>query len=54
MQLRVKKSPLNDGRFITGRNFWNEQALSADIIYNDAVYTQRSKENNSTGNQIQR
>ena len=33
------KSPINDGRFITEINLWNEQALSADVIYNDAVHT---------------
>ena len=37
-----KKSSFNDGIFITWRNFWNEQALSADVVYNDAVHTQCS------------
>ena len=36
-----------------GRNFWNEQALSADVIHNDAVHTQRSKAD-STVNQTQK
>ena len=47
------KSPFNDEIFITRRNFWNEQALSEDVIYNDAIYTQRSTAD-STGNQTQR
>ena len=47
------KSSFDDGRFITRRNFWNEQPLSADVIYNDAVQTQRSTAD-STGNQTQR
>ena len=34
------KSPFNDVGFITRRYLWNEQALSADEIYNDAVHTQ--------------
>ena len=37
----IKRS-FNDGGFITRRNFWNEHALSAGVIYNDAVHTQRS------------
>ena len=41
--MRVKKSPLNDRRFINRKNFWNEQAPSAEVIYNDAVHTQRSQ-----------
>ena len=44
------KSPLNDRRIITRRNFWNEQAPSAEVIYND---TQRSRAD-TTGNQTQR
>ena len=36
------KNPLNDRKFITRRNFWNEQTLLAEAIYNDAVLTQRS------------
>ena len=36
------KSPLNDRRFINRRNFLNEQVPSAEVIYNDAVHTQRS------------
>ena len=47
------KSPFNDGRFITRRNFWNEQALSADVIYIDAVHTQLSAAD-SIGNQTKR
>ena len=47
------KTPFIDGRFITRRNFWNEQALSVDLIYNDAVHTQRNTAD-STGNQTQR
>ena len=47
------KSPFNDGRLITRKNFWNEQILSSDVIYNDAVYTQRSTAD-STENQTQR
>ena len=43
------KSPFNDGKFITRTNFLNEQALTADVIYNDAVHTQRSTAD-STGN----
>ena len=38
---------------LTKRNLWNEQALSADVIYNDVVHTQRSTVD-STGNQTQR
>ena len=29
------KSPFNDGKFINKRNFWVEQAPSAEVIYND-------------------
>ena len=47
------KSPFNGGRFITRRNFRNEQALTADVVYNDAVQTQHSTID-STGNQTQR
>ena len=47
------KSPFNDGKFITRRNFYNEQALSADVIYNDAVHTQHNSAD-FTGNQAQR
>ena len=47
------KSPFNDGRFITRRNFWNEQALPADVIYNDDVHIQRGTAD-STGNQTER
>ena len=38
------KSPFNDEKFITRRNFWKEQALSAEVTvtYHDAVHTQRS------------
>ena len=36
------KSPLNDRRFTTTRNFLNEQAIPAAEIQNDTVYTQRS------------
>ena len=54
---QVVKSPLKSSlgyrRFITGRNFLNEQALSAAVIYNDAVHTQRSTAD-STENQTQR
>ena len=46
-------SPLNERRFITRRKFWNEQALSAEVIRNDAVHTQRSTAD-STGNQTQK
>ena len=47
------KSLFNDGKFITRRTSWNEQALSADVTYNDALHTQRSTAD-STGNQTQR
>ena len=47
------KNPLNDARFINRRNFRYKQALSAMVIYNDAVHSQRSTAD-STGNQIQR
>ena len=47
------KNPLNDRRLIKRRNFWNEQALPADINYNDAVHIQHSTADTS-GNQIQR
>ena len=47
------KSPFNDGRFIIRRNFWNEQALLADVIYNYAAHIHR-KAADSTGNQTQR
>ena len=47
------KSSFNDRRFITGRNFLNEQALPATIIQNDADQTQRSTAD-FTGNQTQR
>ena len=36
------KSPFNDGKFISRNNYSNEQALSADAIYNDAIHTQRN------------
>ena len=36
------KSPFNDERFISKRNLWNEQALSADVIFNDTDHTQPS------------
>ena len=36
------KIPLNDRRFINRRNFWNEQELSADVIYNEAAHTHLS------------
>ena len=35
------KSPLDDRRFITRRNFWNRQALLAAVIHSDAVHTQK-------------
>ena len=47
------KSPFNDEKFINRRNFWDEQAPSAELIYNYAVYTQRSTAD-SKGNQAQR
>ena len=47
------KIPLNDRRFINRRNFWNEQELSAEVIYSDAVHTQCSTAD-FTGNQTQR
>ena len=47
------KSPINDRRFSYRRNFWNEQAPSAEVIYNDTVHTQRSTVA-SAGKQIQR
>ena len=48
------RSLLNDNiRFVNKRNFRNKQALSAMVIYNDAVHTQRSMAD-STGNQTQR
>ena len=34
------KSLLNYRRFINRRNFQNEQAPSAEVIYSDAVHTQ--------------
>ena len=43
------KIPLNDKRFINRRNFLNEQAPSAEVIYNDDVHTQRN-----TGGRFQR
>ena len=46
-------SPFYDRRFITRRNFFNEQALSTDVIYTEAIHTQRSIAD-STGNQTQR
>ena len=46
-------SPLNERRFITRRKFWNEQALSAELIYSDTVYTHRS-EAYFIGNKTQR
>ena len=36
------RSPLNDEKFISKRNFWVKQAPSAEVIYNYAVHTQRS------------
>ena len=36
------KSLLNGRRFINKRNFCNEQAPSAEVVYIDAVHTQRS------------
>ena len=42
------KSPLNDRRFISRRNFWNEQALSAEVIYNDAGHIQRCTADSKT------
>ena len=54
---QVVKSPLKSSlgyrRFITGRNFWNEQAPSAEVIYNNAIHTQLSTAD-YTGNQTQR
>ena len=47
------KSPFNDRRFINRRNYWNEQALSAEVIYNDAVHTERSTAE-FQGNQTQK
>ena len=47
------KSPFNVGKFINRRNFCVEQALTAEVIYNDAVHTQRST-TISKGNQTQR
>ena len=46
------KCRLNDRRFITRRNFSNEQALSAEVIYNDANHTHRNSAD-SWGNQTQ-
>ena len=43
----------NDIKFINRRNFWVEQAFSAEVIYNDAVHTQRDTAD-SAGNQTQR
>ena len=37
-------SPLDDKRFIIRGNFCNEQAPSAEVIYNDAVLTQIPQE----------
>ena len=37
-----RKSPSNDRRFIIRRIFWNNETLSAQVIYNDAIHTQRS------------
>ena len=53
VKLRINESPFDDGKFITRTNFWNEQALSADVIYNEAVHAQRSTAD-STENQTQR
>ena len=47
------KSPLTDRRFITRRNFWNEEALSVAVIYSDAIYNQCSAAE-SKGNQKHR
>ena len=47
------KNPLDDRRFITRRNLWNEQAPSAEVIYNDSVHTQHGTADFS-GNQTQR
>ena len=47
------KSPFSDGKFINRRNFWVEQAPSAEVIYNDAVHTQHNSAD-FTGNQAQR
>ena len=47
------ESPFNDGKFINSRNFWVEQAPSADVIYSDAAHTLRSTAD-SKGNQTQR
>ena len=44
------KSPFNEGKFINRRKFWDEQAPSAEVIYSDAVHTQRSTAD-SKGNQ---
>ena len=47
------KGSFNDGKFISRRNIGKEQALSMDVIYNDAVHTQRSTAD-SKGNPTQR
>ena len=46
------KNPLNNKGFINSRNFCNDQAPSAEVIYNNVVHTQRST-TNSTGKQTQ-
>ena len=47
------KNSFNDEKFITKRNLWSKRALSADVIYNDAVHTKRST-GDSKGNQTER
>ena len=44
------ESPLN-GRWFINKNFWNKQAPSAEVIYNDALHTQR-RTADSTGTKI--
>ena len=36
------RSPFDDEKFISRRNFSVKQALSAEVIYNYAIHTQRS------------
>ena len=51
--LKSLKESFKDSGFISRRHFWNIQAFSAAVIYNDTVYTQLPLAN-STGNQTQR